>query len=245
MISSSFIFLENISTGKEQNIWKQGIYNWHDFLNTKDIQGISKKRKIYYNKRIQEAQVALARRDTSYFLNKLPQSEMWRLYNDFKRDAVFLDIEVTGVNKHDDITMIGLYDGIDTKIMFSHNFNEQELKQELSKYSIIVTYNGATHDIPYLKKRYKNLIPNIPIIDIKTTAQRLGFTGGLKQIEKEFKIKRNKIIDNFHSGDPKRLYRMYKATGDEYYLNLLIEYNEGDIINLKIITDKLIKSALT
>jgi len=244
MITSSFIILENISTIKEQNIYKQGIFTWNDFLNTKQIKGISNKRKYYYNRKLQEAKVALAKRDTSYFINKLPQAEMWRLYNTFKHNAVFLDIEITGVNKHDDITMIGLYDGVDTKIMFAHNFNEQELKQELSKYSIIVTYNGATHDIPYLKKRYKDLIPNIPIIDIKTSAQRLGYKGGLKKIEKEFKIKRSKIIDNFHGGDPKRLYRMYKATGDDYYLNLLIEYNEDDIVNLKIITEKLINSTL-
>ena len=30
---------------------------------------------------------------------------------------------------------------------------------------------------------------------------------------------------------------MYRATGDDYYLKLLIEYNEEDIINLKKIAE--------
>ena len=34
---------------------------------------------------------------------------------------------------------------------------------------------------------------------------------------------------------------MYRATGNDYYLNLLIEYNEEDIINLKTIADYCVK----
>ena len=37
------------------------------------------------------------------------------------------------------------------------------------------------------------------------------------------------------------LWKMHRATGDEYYLNLLVEYNEYDIINLKIVADKAVK----
>ncbi len=33
---------------------------------------------------------------------------------------------------------------------------------------------------------------------------------------------------------------MYRASGDEYYLNLLVEYNEDDVINLKTVADKTI-----
>ena len=34
---------------------------------------------------------------------------------------------------------------------------------------------------------------------------------------------------------------MYKATGDEHYLNLLVEYNEFDIINLKTVAEHCVK----
>jgi len=137
--------------------------------------------------------------------------------------------------------MIGLFDGINTKIMIRGiNLDINFLKKELKNYKLIVTFNGSSFDLPFLKKRYPDLIPNIPHVDLKTVCQRSDLKGGLKQIEKKFNIKRNKIIEEMYNGDPFTLWRMYRATGDDYYLNLLVEYNEEDVINLKIIADKII-----
>jgi uncharacterized protein YprB with RNaseH-like and TPR domain len=242
MIEKSFIFLDKINKKTEENLWKQGIKDWDDFLNCGRIKGISKSRKIFYDRNLLEARKALYNFDSSYFIDRLPLSETWRLYAFFKENAVFLDIEASGVGKHDDITMIGLYDGINTKIMIRGiNLDINYLKKELLNYNLIVTFNGSSFDIPFLKKRYPGLIPEIPHFDLKTLCLRNGFKGGLKEIEKKFGIKRSKIIQEFYGGDPLTLWKMYRATGDEYYLNLLVEYNEEDVINLKIIADKILK----
>src|SRR3989338_6813359 len=161
MITSTFIFLERIGNKLEQNIWKNEIYNWDDFLRRKNIEGLSRHRKIYYDRRILNARKALYNFDSSYFLSILPQSEMWRLYDFFKEDAVFLDIETTGLSKNeDDITVFGLYDGINTKIMIKGiNLDFNALKKELQRYKLIVTFNGASFDIPFIEKRYPGLLP--------------------------------------------------------------------------------------
>jgi len=173
----------------------------------------------------------------------MPQSEMWRLYDFFKEDAVFLDIETTGLSKlHDDITVFGLYDGLNTKIMINGiNMNYNALKKELQKYKLIVTFNGAAFDLPFIEKRYPNLLPEIPNFDVKSLTDKLGLKGGLKNIERELGIKRKEIIEDFSGGDALTLWRMYKATRDDYYLNLLVEYNEYDIVNLKLVAEKCIK----
>ena len=111
------------------------------------------------------------------------------------------------------------------------------LKKELEKYKLIITYNGSTFDIPFIKKRYPRLLPDIPNFDLRVTCQRIGLTGGLKKIEKELGIKRNEIIEKFYGGDPLTLWKMFMASGDEYYINLLVEYNEDDVFNLKKIAD--------
>ncbi len=149
-----------------------------------------------------------------------------------------MDIETTGLTNRDDITVFGLFDGIDTKIMIKNiNLDYKELKNELEKYKLIVTFNGSSFDIPFIKKRCPDLLPDIPNFDLRSAAARLDLTGGLKQIEKKLGIKRNKIIEGFYGGDAVTLWRMYKATGDDHYLNLLVEYNEEDIINLKKIAE--------
>jgi hypothetical protein len=238
MIQKSFIFLEKIGKKLENNIWQQGITSWDSFTNTKKIKGISKKRKYYYNNQLRKAQSALYSFEPGYFLDLLPQSEMWRLYSFFKDEAVFLDIETTGVSSFDDITVIGLFDGLETKTMIKGiNLDYNKLKEELKKYKLIITYNGSTFDIPFIKKRYPDLLPEIPNFDLRVACQRVGLTGGLKNIEKQLGIRRNKTIEGFYGGDVLTLWKMFRATGDEYYINLLVEYNEDDCFNLKKIAD--------
>ena len=243
MITNTFIFLERIGDKLEQNIWKNGIYDWDSFLKRNNIKGLSKHRKLYYSRKILNARKALYNFDSSYFLDLLPQSEMWRLYDFFREDAVFLDIETTGLSKHeDDITVFGLYDGINTKIMIKGiNLDYSLLKKELQKYKLIVTFNGASFDLPFIEKRYPSLLPKIPNFDVKSVTDRLGLKGGLKSIEKILGIKRSNIVDKFYGGDALTLWRMYRATGDDYYLNLLVEYNEYDVINLKIVAEHCVK----
>lgn len=237
MIENSFIFLEGISTKAEGNIWKQGVRNWDNFINANKIQGISRARKLYYDRRLKEAKKELYSFNSPYFIDLLHQSEMWRLYDFFREDAVFLDIEATGIYREDDFFIIGLYDGINTKIILKNNFDYNKLKDELMKYKLIVSFNGASFDMPFLNKRYHGLLPKIPHFDVKSITGRIGLNGGLKEIEKAIGIKRNPIVEKFTGGDVSMLWRMYRVTGDEYYLNLLIEYNEDDIINLKRLAD--------
>ena len=223
----------------EESLWKQGIYSWDSFLNCKKIRGLSVKRKLYYNRKIIEARKQLYNFNSAYFKNLLPQAEYYRLYDFFKEDCVFLDIETTGLGfRNNDITLIGLFDGINTKTMIKGiNFDYTTLKKELEKYKLIVTFNGSSFDVPFINKIYPNLLPNIPNFDVKSVTDRLGLKGGLKEIEKKLGIKRGKIVEKFYGGDALTLWRMYRATGDDYYLKLLVEYNEEDIINLKTIAD--------
>ena len=243
MITRSFIFLERVSRRTEQNLWKNEVADWESFLKKEKITGLSKSRKLYYDRKILEAKKHLFDANSSYFLDILPKSENWRLYDFFKEDAVFLDIETTGLSKmHDDITVFGLYDGINTKTMIQGiNLDYHGLKKELQKYKLIVTFNGASFDVPFINKRYPDLLPKVPNFDVKSLAGRLGLIGGLKKIEKELGIKRKEIVEEFSGGDALTLWRMYRATGDEYYLNLLVEYNEFDIVNLEKVAEHCVR----
>lgn len=239
MIRNSFIILPGIGKRTEKKFWERGIKEWRDFLNEDKIKGVSSKRKVQYDRILKQAQKAILSGYSSFFIDKLPSSETYRLYPLFKDEAVFLDIEVEHITK--DITIIGLFDGFDTKVMVKdYNLDLRVLKRELQNYKLLITYNGSTFDIPFLSKKFPDLIPNIPHMDLKTVCQREGYNGGLKEIEKDLGIKReNEIIQRLDSGEPYQLYRMWRGSGDEYYLNLLVKYNEEDVINLKTIADKL------
>ena len=98
MIQNSFIFLERIKNNLESNIWKQGILDWDSFLNADNVKGISKPRKLYYDRKIKEARKELFSFNSTYFKNILPSTEYYRLYDFFKEETVFLDIETNGLS---------------------------------------------------------------------------------------------------------------------------------------------------
>ncbi len=241
MIRNSFVFLEKITPKTEAYFHSCGIKSWDDFLNSKKIEGISDERKKYYDRRILEAKHNLYSLNSSYFKSNLPSTESWRLYNFFKEDIAFLDIETTGLDSSSYITMVGIFDGFETKpFVKGINLTSDLLKKELSKYKLIVTFNGSTFDLPMINKKFPGVIPkDLPHWDLRHGCAKVGLTGGLKKIEKDLGIKRsNPIVEGMYGGDAVTLWRMYHGSGNDYYLNLLIEYNEEDCINLKSIANK-------
>lgn len=196
-------------------------------------------KKPFYDRQLTKAKTNLNVLNSPYFDNVLPKGEHWRLYDYFKDDCVFLDIETTGLDKHySDITVVGLFDGFKTKTMIKGiNLDFRALKDELQKYKMIVTFNGSCFDVPFIETKHPGLVPRVPHFDLRFGCAKLGVTGGLKNIEKQFNVQRRSLVENMNGGDAVTLWRMYKATGDEHYLNILVEYNEEDIINLKKIAD--------
>ena len=239
MIRSTFSFLPGIDDKTQENIRLQGIRNWNDFLNARFLKGLSPKRKYYYDRVLKEASQALIGGNASFFAERVNSGEHWKLYSHFKDEAVFLDIETTGLEHVDQVTVVGLYDGSNTKTMVKGiNLDSQKLKETLSPYKYLVTFNGSVFDIPFLERCYPGSIPKLPHLDLRFACRKIGLTGGLKEIEKKLGIWReNPLVQRMHGGDAVTLWRMYKATGDDHYLNLLVEYNEEDIINLKRIAD--------
>tara|TARA_Y100000310_G_C20570828_1_gene757925 strand:- start:130 stop:765 length:636 start_codon:yes stop_codon:yes gene_type:complete len=199
MIRKSFIFLDKISFKTEQNIWQQDINDWDIFLKTKKIKGISSLRKHYYDRQIQEAKKQLFKENSTYFTTLLPKKETWRLYQYFKEETCFLDVEVDSQGK---IILLGIADNDQTKILIKNvNLEPETTQTELNKYKLIITFNGSSFDLPKLKKQLK-----------------LNRPQNLK-------------------GSPVGLWKTFHASGDQEWLDLLIDYNKEDIENLQAITN--------
>ena len=211
-------------------VWQQGIKTWDDFLKKEKIKGISSISKQYYNRKIKEAQEALLKNESSFFMGKIPSAEMWRLYDYFKEESCFLDIEVDSYGK---ITVVGISNYYHTNTWVQGiNLNKIEIQKELQKYKLIVTFNGAAFDLPKLKKQMGIEI-TIPHIDLKPLCVKLGLKGGLKEVEKILNLKRPPHL----YGNPVELWKAFHASGDREYLELLINYNKEDVENLKLVMD--------
>ena len=129
MIKNSFIFLPGIGIRKEQQLWKQGVKDWADFLRADRVSGISPGRKKSYDLIIAQAQRSLQDDDLSFFKGKIPSVETWRLYPLFKDEACFLDIEI---DSYRNVILVGISNYFTTNF-FVQGFNLEKplLEKEL------------------------------------------------------------------------------------------------------------------
>jgi uncharacterized protein YprB with RNaseH-like and TPR domain len=235
MLRNTFLFLPKVRLATEQKIWSQGVHDWNAFVEAKGIKGFSAERKEQANAKIHEFKNELWNENLNYLAKNIPFSEHWRLYDNFRDEAVFLDIETSGY--YGSITVVGLYDGNETKTFVrGYNLDRSLIERELQKAKMIVTFNGGSFDLPVIE-RFFGLRIHKPHIDLRHVCSRIGLSGGLKAIEKARGIKRPEEVEGISGSDAVYLWEQFKATKDTDYLNTLIKYNEEDIVNLKPLAD--------
>ncbi len=230
MLRSTFIHLPRLGRLSERRLWHEGVLTWDDFLSSETISRISREKKYLYDKIITESKKACFKGESEYF-TCIPSNEQWRLFEEFNDGACFLDIET---NYRNDITVLGISDGIRTWQFIRHvNMQKKSVSELLRQFKIILTFNGASFDIPIIKKYFgDDVMPKVPHIDLRFAGARVGLNGGLKRIERELGIARDKSVQGVSGADALKLWAAYRSTGNRKYLNILLEYNKEDILNL-------------
>ncbi len=235
MIRNSFIFLPGIGLKKEHSLWHQGVRTWSDFIQIKKIKGISSFSKKKYDSLLIQAREELYQENLSFWSKVMPFSEQWRFYAYFHDQSIFLDIE--GSASGQGIKLVGLSDGYNIKTLVKGvNLNLSLLKEQLKHYKLLVTFNGASFDLPQLRKKFL-FSPSLLHFDLRSACQKLGLTGSLKQIEKLVGWERESPVHQLYS--PHQLWQLFWQLKSRHYLDLLVKYNQEDVLCLHPLADYL------
>ena len=99
-----------------------------------------------------------------------------------------------------------------------------------------MTFNGAGFDLRFLRSAFPGIaLPPIHI-DLRWVSRKLGFKGGLKEVEKCFGLERKASVAEVTGYDATVLWAQY-LRGDKAALEKLIEYNTADVVHLKAIME--------
>jgi len=104
--------------------------------------------------------------------------------------------------------------------------------EAVSRYQVLVTYNGRCFDIPMLEHAFDTKFEQVHI-DLRYLLQDLGFTGGLKGCEKKMGIARDDGLDGVDGRFAILLWQEYQRTGNRAALETLLAYNIADTVNLE------------
>jgi uncharacterized protein YprB with RNaseH-like and TPR domain len=240
VLKSTFIHIQGIGPVVEQRLWRQNVITWQDYLARRHEITLGDHHLALLDAGIVDSIDALENSRVDYFAQALANKNHWRAALDFPKLG-FLDIETDGGTGDDSITIIGLYDGIETHL-YTQGINLAQFAYECQDYDGFVTFFGGGFDIPMLKRRFPvltNVFADRIHIDLCPLLKTLGYRGGLKSIERQIGLLRRPETDGLTGMDAVRLWRVYQRGGEsaEDALRLLHRYNEEDVVNLKALLE--------
>lgn len=227
-IENSFIMAPGIGKKTEKKLWKKGYTHWEDIEDGNP--SVRNREKV--ENFIEKARKNLEVGNEKFFGTKFPNKSLWRSYRNFEDSVCFFDIETTGLDKdRNKVTTIAMHRGGETKTFVrGENLTQENLKEELFESSLLVSFNGKRFDQPFLEHNFDLEIEN-PHIDLMYIFKRLGYSGGLKQIEKDLGVERE--LEDIDGREAVRLWKKYEKTGNREHLNKLLKYNKYDTRNLQ------------
>ncbi|MBM4446173.1 MAG: exonuclease [Chloroflexi bacterium] len=155
----------------------------------------------------------------------------------------YLDIETTGLLPgYDYITVIGVLrcDGGNNELvqLVGDEVTRGNLITALRNVETVYTYNGRRFDIRFIAASLgMNLDTQYDHHDLMYDCWRCGLYGGLKLVERRLGIPRQ--LQGVNGYEAVRLWWSYLKGGNQSALKLLLKYNREDVVNLKVLRDRL------
>lgn len=158
---------------------------------------------------------------------------------DVSLKKAYLDIET---DENFVPTLVGIYvKDSGFKSLVRPNIKADEICRVLEGAEVVVTYNGERFDLEVLERASGFKLPaNVQSLDLMYLCWELDLYGGLKKVERELGIVRDKLIEGMNGLDAVKLWNDYES-GDRHALSLLRLYNYYDVMNLVELENRLRK----
>jgi uncharacterized protein YprB with RNaseH-like and TPR domain len=122
--------------------------------------------------------------------------------------------------------------------LVGRDITPESILEALEGVHIIHTYNGSRFDLPFIKRKLGiNLEEIYSHRDLMYDCWNNNLRGGFKSVERQLGIDRN--LQGINGYDAVRLWWRYIDAFDLDALNTLLQYNKEDVLNLKVLKEKL------
>ena len=155
----------------------------------------------------------------------------------------YIDIETTGLSRRfADLTVIGIAleknSQCEVVQLFDAELSDKKLLDTLRGVDELYSYNGSRFDLPFIRAKLGvDLRKCFRHTDLMYDCWRNKLKGGLKAVERKLGINRNlKEVDGYVAV---KLWYEYVNNHNRQALSTLLEYNREDIVNLRVLRQKL------
>ena len=155
----------------------------------------------------------------------------------------YLDIETTGLSWLDsEITVIGIYlvNSGDSRLvqLVDKEVTVENLLEAVNSVNTIYTYNGSRFDLPFIRGSLDIDLESLAAHhDLMYDCWRCNLFGGFKAVEQQLGIRRR--LQGITGLDAVLLWQRYQYYNDQKALATLLEYNREDVMNLRVLRERL------
>ena len=234
LLHQSFLHFPGIGPHRAARLAECGIREWEDLL------GLTVSDRLPFPAALLPALQETARENIeadrtgnlAFFIRSLNCGDRWRLLHDNWNRCTFLDIETSGLERASEITVISCWNGKEEKLFVSGE-NLEEFPDYILSVPLLVTFNGATFDLPVICG-YFNL-PEIPVphVDMRWVCHRCELDGGLKAIERQLGLTRPDDLTETNGQEAIELWSRWSQDGIAEARTKLLRYCAADTIALQ------------
>jgi uncharacterized protein len=239
-ILKALLHLPGFGPKKIESLRTRGISTWDELIGTQacDLPGFESDPPDWINA-IKKCQHAASSGDLLHLINTLHRSDQWRILADCLEHATYLDIETSGDQQCPEITLI-ICKHRGSLHTFTAERNLNKFIELLDEIDLLVTFNGASFDVPQIENHFRIPLGHIPHIDLRWVCYHAQLRGGLKKVENAIGLIRPPDLIGMDGAEADWLWRRYKETGNVALLHRLTRYCAADVIGLEFLSQWLI-----
>ncbi|MCP5488417.1 MAG: ribonuclease H-like domain-containing protein [Verrucomicrobia bacterium] len=242
LTSGALRHLPGIGPEREKRLRASGIRTWDDLLRERPghLPGLGITDRLH--DAVQQSREALNARDLGALTGLLARADHWRLLHDFAAEATYLDIETTGQQQAEITVVVCLHRG--ELHTFVQGENLDMLLDLLDDTRLLVTFNGASFDLPQIVDYFHIPPLTLPHIDLRWVCYHAGLSGGLKHIERAVGIQRPHDLVGTDGAEAVWLWDRWCTTRQPELRTKLLRYCAADVIALDLLREQLLERIL-
>ena len=230
MITEALHHFRGVGPVRLAKLQDSGIKSWQDVIVQPDLIPNSLRSEIVAE--CERCLAALENDEIRYFVDRLFPQDRWRILNRYIDRCSFFDIETTGLEYDDTITLIMCWHNGQLHTFVEHE-NLDDFLDLLDEIELLVSFNGSTFDVPRVLDGFH--IPELPCphFDLRWPCYHRDLCGGLKQVTASLGIERPADLSDADGSLAVQLWHRWAEHKDEDARNQLIRYCGADVLLLK------------
>jgi len=236
LITESLRLCIGIGPARLARLHDSGIRTWNDVI--ENASKIPEGLRANLLSEVSCAVAALERNDIGYFVARLCPQDQWRILAEFFDQTSYFDIETSGLEMDSLITVIACWHQGRLHTFVEHE-NLDDFLDLLDDVSLLVSFNGASFDVPRVLDTFH--IPGLPCphLDLRWLSYHAGLIGGLKTIENKLQISRPSDLCNTDGDVAVQLWARWQDRKDAAARDQLVRYCGADVLSLVLLAQHL------